>query len=41
MKYNTSLFSQILQLIPRTSFERLVRETKADRYAKGFSCWTQ
>ena len=41
MKYNTSLFSQILQLIPRTSFERLVRETKAARYAKGFSCWTQ
>ncbi len=41
MKYNTSLFSQILQLIPRTTFERLVRETKADRYSKGFSCWTQ
>ena len=41
MTYNTSLFSQILQLIPRTTFERLVRETKASRYAKGFSCWTQ
>jgi len=41
VKYNTSLFSQILQLIPRTTFERLVRETHADRAAKGFSCWTQ
>ncbi len=41
MKYNTSLFSQILQVISRTTFERLVRETHADRYAKGFSCWTQ
>jgi len=41
MQYNTSLFSQILQLIPRTTFDRLVRETHADRYAKGFSCWTQ
>lgn len=41
MKYNTSLFSQILQLIPRTTFDRLVRETKANRYGKGFSCWTQ
>jgi len=41
MKHNSSLFSQILQIIPRTTFERLVRETKSDRYAKGFSCWTQ
>jgi len=41
MTYNTSLFSQILHLIPRTTFERLVRETKSARYAKGFSCWTQ
>jgi hypothetical protein len=41
MHYNTSLFSQILQLIPRATFDRLVRETKSARYAKGFSCWTQ
>ena len=41
MTYNSSLFSQILQLIPRPTFERLVRETKSARYAKGFSCWTQ
>lgn len=41
MAYNTSLFGQILQIIPKTTFERLVRETKSARYAKGFSCWTQ
>ena len=41
MKYNTSLFSQIFQLIPRTTFERLIRETKSEDYTKGFSCWTQ
>ena len=41
MKYNSSLFSQILQLIPRTTFEKLVRKTKSARYSKGFSCWTQ
>lgn len=41
MAYSTSLFSQLLQVIPRTTFDRLVRETKSARYAKGFSCWTQ
>jgi len=41
MKTNTSLFSQILQVIPHTTFDRLVRETKSEQYAKGFSCWTQ
>ena len=41
MKKNSSLFSQILQIIPCATFERLVRETKSARYAKGFSCWTQ
>lgn len=30
MKTNTSLFSQILHLIPRATFDRLVRETKAE-----------
>lgn len=41
MAYSTSLFSQLLQVIPRPTFDRLVRETKSARYAKGFSCWTQ
>jgi hypothetical protein len=41
MKYNTSLFGQILQIIPRTKFARIVRECKAERHSKGFSCWDQ
>jgi hypothetical protein len=30
-----SIFSQLLQLFPRTEFERLVRETRAERHARG------
>ena len=36
-----SMFSQILQLFPRTEFELLVRETKAEMHARGFSSWAQ
>jgi hypothetical protein len=36
-----SMFSQILQLFPRSEFELLVRETKTERHARGFSCWDQ
>jgi hypothetical protein len=36
-----SIFSQILQLIPRLAFEAKVREHKAERHARGFSSWTQ
>lgn len=36
-----SIFSQILQLIPRLEFEAKVREHKAERHARGFSSWTQ
>ena len=36
-----SMFSQILQLFPRTDFQLLVKETKAERHARGFSCWDQ
>jgi hypothetical protein len=35
------MFSQILKLIPRLEFERIVRETGAERRAKGFSSWGQ
>ena len=38
---HASLFSQMLSLVDRHRFERLVREHKAERGAKGFSCWTQ
>jgi len=36
-----SIFSQILQLIPRLSFEAKVQEHAAERHARGFSSWTQ
>ena len=35
-----SLFSQILQKIPRDVFEGLVHKHRSERYAKGFSSWT-
>jgi hypothetical protein len=36
-----SLFNQLLQHFPRTEFAALVRRHKAERGAKGFTCWTQ
>jgi hypothetical protein len=36
-----SIFSQLLQLFPRVEFQHLVKETHAERHAKGFSCWGQ
>jgi hypothetical protein len=41
MRYNASLFCQILQVIPQTSFRRLVKETGSERHSKGFSSWAQ
>lgn len=37
----SSVFGQILKLFPRTEFEQLVRETRAERHARGFTCWQQ
>lgn len=37
----SSVFGQILKLFPRTEFQQLVRETKAERHARGFTCWQQ
>jgi len=37
----TSIFSQILSLFTRLDFEKAVKETKAERRAKGFTCWGQ
>lgn len=37
----SSIFSQLLQLFPRMEFERAVQETKAERHARGFTCWGQ
>lgn len=36
-----SIFTQLLQLFPRADFQRAVRETRAERHARGFDCWTQ
>ena len=37
----SSIFSQLLQLFPRTEFHQAVKETRAERYARGFTCWGQ
>jgi hypothetical protein len=37
----SSIFSQILQLIPRFEFESAVRQHQAERHARGFSSWGQ
>src|ERR1700674_489102 len=36
-----SIFSQLLQLFPRTEFQRAVAATHAERHARGFTCWGQ
>lgn len=36
-----SIFSQLLQLFPRTEFERAVQQHRAERHARGFTCWGQ
>jgi len=37
----SSIFGQILHLFPRREFFEAVEATRADRGAKGFSCWEQ
>jgi hypothetical protein len=37
----SSLFSQLLQEVPRGEFAALVKEHNAEYGAKGFTCWTQ
>jgi len=36
-----SIFSQLLQLFPRAEFQWLVKETRAERHARGYTCWGQ
>jgi len=36
-----SIFSQLLQLFPKTEFFQAVKRTGAERRTKGFSCWGQ
>lgn len=41
MRASCSMFSQILKLIPRIEFERMVRQTNAEHRSKGLSSWSQ
>jgi Domain of unknown function (DUF4372)/Transposase DDE domain len=41
MKRFCSILNQLLQIFPRTEFEKAVRETHAERHARGFRCWDQ
>jgi hypothetical protein len=36
-----SIFNQLLQLFPRGEFQKAVDATKAERHARGFTCWGQ
>jgi hypothetical protein len=36
-----SIFSQLLQLFSRLEFEQAVKHHKAERHARGFTCWGQ
>lgn len=40
MNNNNTLLGQILQFIPRSQFEKLVKEHKTEKGAKGFSSWS-
>src|ERR1700752_2099442 len=37
----SSIFSQILQTIPRLEFQSLVQKREGERHARGFTCWGQ
>lgn len=41
MVRTASLFSQLLQHIPRQLFSKLVAKHEAEKASKGFTCWTQ
>jgi hypothetical protein len=41
LKSSLSLFAQIVQVIPRARFARVVRQTCAERHSKGFTSWDQ
>jgi hypothetical protein len=36
-----SIFSQLLQLLPKPEFQKAVKRTQAERHARGFTCWGQ
>jgi hypothetical protein len=38
---STTLFAQVLSLVPRSIFNQAVRDNHAEKGAKGFTCWQQ
>lgn len=40
MNNTNTLFGQILGLVPRPEFEKLVKQYKIDKSVKGFSSWS-
>ncbi len=41
MAHSSTIYNQLLQLIPRHQFEKAVKAYDGDRYVKYFSCWQQ
>lgn len=41
MPHHNTIYSQLLQLLPRHQFEALVKRYASDRYVKYFTCWQQ
>jgi hypothetical protein len=41
MSQVSSIFSQILRMVPRAVFDEAVKHHKAERHARGFRCWDQ
>ena len=39
MSYYSTVMNQLLQLIPRHQFDKIVKKYEADRYVKYFDCW--
>lgn len=37
----TSIFSQLLRVMPRLEFENAVKFHQAERHSRGFTCWGQ
>jgi len=41
MKYNNTIFNQLLNMLPRYQFEQDVARQQANRYTKHFTAWNQ
>lgn len=41
MRFNNTIFSELLTLVSRSQFEQCVNRYDGDKHSKGFSCWNQ